>query len=806
MNKSHGRRDKATGLYPRGVAADKAAVRRILLAPFPAASGLGRGQQALLLAGFAVLFAMLGATAVNAVFGLGGVPVEHFMRDWVSSAVYMLVAGLVVLRAWRLSSKRAAWALFATGLSLYGLGNVLWSLWIEHLKDVPFPSICDALWLTLYPTFYVGIVLFSGFNGRRKAPAGVWLDGLMAGAGLAALGAALVFRPVLDATSGSTVAIATELAYPIGDLLLGALVIGLLALRGWHLDRVWALLGAGFLALSLADILYAVQVAGGSSSPSSITNLVYVVAVGLLAAAAWQPEPSQRAARVNSASALLIPGASALIALGLLVFDHFTRLDPLAFALAIVTLGAATLRTAIAFRDVGHLTEARHQAVTDDLTALPNRRLFMRRVADEIASAQAARGTVSVLMIDLDNFKQLNDTLGHGAGDALLQAIGPRLSSVVRATDTVARLGGDEFAILLVPGPHEAGAVRVAEKVLDALRAPFDIQGLSLRTTGSVGIATFPDHASSTEELMKSADVAMYQAKTTRSGYACYSADRDENSRERLTVVADLADAIEGEGIEVHFQPKADAVTRLMKGAEALVRWRHPSGRLVSPAEFLPAAEQAGLTRNLTRRVLTLALDQLAAWRRDGRDLDVSVNITAADLLDTSFPAELEEALALRGLPAESLVLEVTETSIFSDPERMGNVLAQIGESGIRLSLDDFGTGYSSLAHLRELPVGEVKIDRSFVSRMREDHTDMAIVYATVQLAAQLGMSVVAEGVEDTDTWALLHDLGCELIQGYAFSRPQPARDLEALLPARDDGLALAAAGALQPARSGADT
>jgi diguanylate cyclase (GGDEF)-like protein len=386
-------------------------------------------------------------------------------------------------------------------------------------------------------------------------------------------------------------------------------------------------------------------------------------------------------------------------------------------------------------------------------------------------------------MLDLDNFKQLNDTLGHNAGDSLLRLIGPRLAQALRSTDVVARLGGDEFAIMISSGANEEGAVRVAEKLMVALRAPFDVQGLALRITGSVGIAAFPDHAADTEELMKSADVAMYQAKATRNGFELYASERDPNSRERLAVVSELAEALERGQIHVHFQPKADVHTRTMVGAEALVRWRHPSGRVVPPGELLPAAERGGLSRALTRRVLACALDQLRDWRTAGHALDVSVNVTAADLLDTDFPNELQVALASRGLPTNALVLEVTETCILLDPERMGNVLATIGESGIRLSLDDFGTGYSSLAHLKALPVGEVKIDRSFVSRMCSDETDMAIVFATVQLAGKLGMSVVAEGVEDDATWRALSGLGCELIQGYGFSKPRPAEELVELLP-----------------------
>jgi GGDEF domain-containing protein len=278
-------------------------------------------------------------------------------------------------------------------------------------------------------------------------PANLWFDGLIAGAGLAAIGAALVFRPVLASTSGGPIAVATELAYPVGDLLLAALVMGVLALRGWRLDYTWGLLTAGFLVLALADCLYAVQVAQGVTNSSSVANIFSMLGVILLAFAAWQVEPAKPAQPVVRWSVLLLPAAFTLSALGLLVYDHFHRLNPIAFGLAIATLLAAIVRMALAFRDVRSLAEARRQASTDDLTLLPNRRMFISRTRDAIAGARIADGRSAILIFDLDNFKELNDTLGHQAGDLLLRRIGPRLKRVLRSTDMVARLSGDEFGV-----------------------------------------------------------------------------------------------------------------------------------------------------------------------------------------------------------------------------------------------------------------------------------------------------------------------------------------------------------------------
>jgi diguanylate cyclase (GGDEF)-like protein len=747
-------------------------------------SGLTRTELIALRAGFTVLVAILALTFINATLGLGGTALELTIREWLSCVVYILVAAIVALRVFHGGAQRRSWALFAVGLSLYGLGNVLWSVWVGNLQNPPIPSICDALWLTLYPLSYAGIVGFARLHEQRRLPAGVWLDGIIAGGGLAALGAALVFPSVLASAMGSTLAVATELAYPIGDLLLAALVVGVLALRGWRVDRIWGLLGGGFLLLSVADCMYAAQVANGASQPSAATNLFYLLAVAMLAFAAWQREPERRPDRLEGWSVLIVPAGFALMALGLLLYDHWHRIDQLAFVLASLTLLAAFVRMGLAFRDVRGLAEARREASTDDLTSLGNRRLFVRRAGRAI-SAAAGADQVSVLVLDLDNFKELNDTLGHSAGDTLLRQIGPRLEPAIGPTDTLARLGGDEFGVLLDPRRDELQMAELAEDILGRLRPPFEVHGLALHVTASIGLASYPIHADDLEGLLKCADVAMYQAKTTRSGYAFYTRERDTNSRERLGLAAELGAALEHDGLELHFQPIADARSRRITGVEALVRMRRADGTLVPPLSFLAAAEQGGMSRALTRRVLGIALDQLAAWRARGYDLRVAVNTTVADLMDVDFPLELVEALNSRGLDPEALVLEITETSILSDPVRIGDVITRLREFGITLSLDDFGTGYSTLAHLKSLPVGEVKIDRSFIARMCADATDAAIVRGTIQLAHTLGIRVVAEGLEDEETWGALNGLDCDLVQGYILSRPMAASQIEPQLELR---------------------
>ncbi len=750
----------------------------------PLDSVLGRRERRMLGAVTAVLIALVVATGVHAVFGLGGSSVEEPIRDWITSAVYILVGVIVCWRAVRTTEARTSWMIFAFGISIYGLGNVLWAAWIEHLPNPPIPSICDGMWLTLYPCCYLGIVGLAGVRERR-VPARMWLDGIVAGLGIAAIGAAIVVRPVLATVSGGTAAVITEMAYPLCDLLLAALVVGVLALRGWRLDRMWAMLGAGFIALAAADCMYALQVAGGASAPSALTNMTYDIGVMLLAIAAWQPRATIETDTVPSGAVLTIPAAFTVSALGLLIYDHFSRLDPIALALAMGTMVFAFARTALTFRDVRALAETRRQALTDDLTSMPNRRHFLRCVRDGIIASRATGESVALLIVDLDHFKELNDTLGHDAGDQLLRQVGERLHEVLRASDTAARLGGDEFGVLLSDSSDGASSELVAEKILKAIAQPFPIKSVGLRVTASIGIALFPEHAENDEQLMQHADVAMYEAKAAQSGYACYARERDKHSLERLTLAGELSHALENGEIEAHFQPKADAGSRRIVGVEALVRWQHPTRGLISPAEFVTVAEQAGLGRALTRRMLDLALTQARIWRDEGFDLHVAVNTTVADLQDTQFPAEVAATLEAHGLPPEALVLEVTENMVLADPVRVGDVLAQLGELGLGLSLDDFGTGFSSLTHLKSLPVGEVKIDRSFVGRMTTDPVDAAIVQATIQLAHSIGIRVVAEGIEDQVTWSSLVANHCELVQGYALSRPLPAIDLDALLRAQ---------------------
>ena len=413
----------------------------------------------------------------------------------------------------------------------------------------------------------------------------------------------------------------------------------------------------------------------------------------------------------------------------------------------------------------------RRQAMHDPLTGLPNRSLFVDRVERALAAARRDGTHPAVMLLDLDRFKEINDALGHHHGDELLRLVGPRIASVLRSSDTVARLGGDEFAVLLPSAQDAAAGAEVAEKIREALARPFDLQGVELEVSASLGVASFPGHGTDAETILQRADVAMYVTKGSRSGPELYAAARDDLP-DALAVVGDLKRGLDDGELGVVYQPKIDLITGDVRGVEALVRWTHPTRGLVLPGSFVGHAEHTGLIRPLTMHVLDAALAQVGDWRRSGLDLTVAVNLSVRNLLDRALPRDVAGLLERWDVPAGALVLELTESTIMADPDRARLVLEGLHELGVGLSIDDFGTGYSSLGKLKQLPVDEIKIDRSFVTNMALDRSDATIVRSTIDLARNLGLRVVAEGIEDDEVRALLAGLGCDLGQGYLFSRP----------------------------------
>jgi diguanylate cyclase (GGDEF)-like protein len=430
------------------------------------------------------------------------------------------------------------------------------------------------------------------------------------------------------------------------------------------------------------------------------------------------------------------------------------------------------------------MEEIERRAYYDELTGLPNRALYRDRIEHAILAAQRGGDQATLMLLDVDRFKEVNDALGHDTGDLLLQELARRLRETLRTNETLARLGGDEFGILL-PGASVDDAAFCASRIHAAFEAPFTLRGLALAVRTSIGIAAYPEHGDDLDLLLQHADVAMYVAKDSGGGTSIYDAAEDENDAARLALAGELRSAIENDELVLHFQPMAELESGRIVGAEALVRWDHPVRGFIQPADFIPLAERMGLLNPLSRHVVESSLRRCAAWNQSGLALRVSVNLTIPDLLDLQAPEWIGELLSEYGVRPEQLELEITESTILADPFRVRHVLNRLNELGVRLAIDDFGTGYSSLAYLKRLPVQRIKIDRSFVKDMCEDANDATIVRSTVELGRNLGLEVVGEGVESKEAWDALRALGCTLAQGYFIGKPMPADEFVALLQQR---------------------
>lgn len=411
-------------------------------------------------------------------------------------------------------------------------------------------------------------------------------------------------------------------------------------------------------------------------------------------------------------------------------------------------------------------------ALYDSLTGLPNRVLFAERLDGALrAGAEPAR--LALLLLDLDRFKEVNDTFGHAMGDRLLKEVTDRFGQTLRETDLVARLGGDEFALLLLDA-DAASASHLAERLLALLEPPFVIDDQAVAIGASIGIALAPEHGADGQALLQHADVAMYVAKRSEGSYAVYDRSQDDNASANLSLLADLREAISAGALSLHYQPQIESSGNRPVALEALVRWQHPVHGAIPPGEFVPLAERGGLIRALTEWVLRSAVAQAVRWRDDGLAVPIAVNLSMRDLLDPRFPDAVARLLGESGLSPTLLALEITESALMADERLAANNVARLRALGLRISIDDFGTGYSSLAYLDRLAADEVKIDRSFVQGLLTDESCGAIVRATIDLAHTLHCEVVAEGVEDAATWERLAELGCDRLQGYAIARPMP--------------------------------
>ncbi len=658
------------------------------------------------------------------------------------------------------------------GRSLYSAGSVAYAVDLQQREVMPYPSYADGLWLLFYPAAYGGILLL--VRARvRDYPRGVWIDGLTGGLTAAAVVVQVALEPVLSLTGGSPAVVATNLAYPVGDLLLLVVLISVLAVLSWKPGGSWWLLVAGVLTFVLVDTMYLFQAAQGTYVDGGLLDAGWPVALVLLAASGLWPSRQVRRLTAGSIHALAVPVLFACVSLLLLWWGSRQALSSLA---GLLNLGAVLLaigRAMLTFRDVGALAESRLQARTDELTGVANRRQFFESLNAELAGPV----TAAVVLVDLDRFKEVNDSLGHAVGDALLVQVTARLSAALAPHELLARLGGDEFAVLVPDGGEQAAGLRADALRLSLLR-PFVVESVTLRVEASFGVSGLEAGETSTAAVLRRADAAMYAAKLARNGVVIYTPDLDRHTSERMALVDDLHVALAEDQLVLHYQPKVELGTHRVVGVEALVRWQHPVRGLLAPDLFVPLAEECGLMHQLTEVVLAQALAQAGRWSTAGLALSVAVNVSPTNLLDLGLPRRVAELLVEHDLPASALHVEVTEGVLLLDRVRATEVLHALRDLGVRLAVDDYGTGYSSLAYLQELPVHDLKLDRSFVTRMHTDPVKAAIARSTVDLAHTLGLRLIAEGVETQEAMDALHAYGCDEVQGYHLTRPLPPEGL----------------------------
>jgi diguanylate cyclase (GGDEF)-like protein len=691
----------------------------------------------------------------------------------------MLVgASVLALARWHLvrDNERTAWLTLGIGMVCWLSGEAFWTVAYGPSENPPSFSAADIGYFAFYPFSYAAVIMLVRVRMRRT-PRAVWLDGIVGGLAAASVSAAVFLQPIADSASGSLPFVVANLAYPCADLLLLALVVCSFSLSGWRPDRSWLLLGGGLVALGASDISYLFETAKDSYVEGTPLDIGWPVGMALLGLAPWRRPRRIDVLAFESWTIVVIPLFFALVALAVLTGNRLWNAPSLAVILAFGSICAGFVRLTLTFKEVRSLSELRREARTDELTSLGNRRLFYERMSALLDDRPRER-RLALLLIDLDRFKEVNDSLGHQFGDKLLRQVGPRLRDAVGGDDTIARLGGDEFSIILDTGDMRS-AVELARRVQNALDKPFQLDGVPVKISASIGIALFPEHATDANQLLRHADVAMYAAKETHASHRIYEPKQDENTRARLTTINELRAALERRDLIVHYQPKF-TTSNTLAGAEALVRMSDPKGGLVPPDKFLPLAEQAGLMHLMTAHVLDIVLDDIAKWRERGRYMKVAVNLSVTNLLDSDFPAYVAGALMKRRLPGKALTFEITETTILSDPERARIAVQRLRSLGADISLDDYGTGYASIAYLRQMPLHELKLDRSFVSNLEDDAVAKSFFTSTVTLAHTLGLRVVAEGIETQEMWDAARNAGCDIGQGYFFAKPMNAADFTA--------------------------
>ncbi|MCV7440857.1 bifunctional diguanylate cyclase/phosphodiesterase [Mycobacterium paraense] len=701
-----------------------------------------------------------------------------FFAKFLYPTLNLSAAALIGVRAYRVTADRLAWLLIAVGMAVSAIGDIVYVTWVPEGQS---PSAADPEYLLFYPFVYAGLLLLMR-SRLRSVPLPIRLDALVCALAAAAVGVSLRAGPIHAAAVRAPATVLVGLIYPWGDLILLAVTAGMLPILGWRKGLRWGLLVVGFVAFAVADTAYLFETAEGTYRVGTTLDALWPAASLLVAMASWAPWTSTAPAPKRGVGSYAVPVVCTVVALAVAVVGHNSRL---ATALAALSLIAVAARFSATFRDVSMLAERHKQAMTDELTALPNRRSLATALTGLSDSAPAGPLSVpgapsrrALLLLHLYEFDEISDSIGARFGDELLCHVANRLAHCVRHDDLLARVNDDEFAILLAEGSDLIAARAQAGRLLEALSEPFALDPITVQVDARIAIALCPDHCDHPQELLNRAEIAMPHAKSAISKIAVYDPayemyrDNDPNLVEELR-----AALLDDEQLTVYYQPKINASDGSVHSVEALMRWRHPHRGLLLPEEFLCAAERAGLMRQVANRAINLALKQVRSWRDEGMALPVAVNLSTTNLLDLDLVSTIEGLLRTHCLPADSLILEITESALV-DSARSRHTVAALQALGVRISLDDYGTGWSSLARLQDVSVDELKLDRVFVSRLAHDPRSVAIVRSTVALARSLGADLVAEGVEDEVTLRALRRYGCTITQGFVHSPPLPPDDL----------------------------
>jgi diguanylate cyclase (GGDEF)-like protein len=688
----------------------------------------------------------------------------------------------ILIRVRRRSPLRLAWSMIGVGIALYSAGNVLYLFYDQNLNPIPSPAPSDAVYLLSYLALVIGVAMMT----QRAFGIGhtsIRLDGAVAGLAIGSISVMLWFRPILNA-SGHPLEVIVGMAYPLCDVVLLVLLVAGIAPRRFRLTLPVALLVAGVLAFVVGDIIYLNQIAVNTYVGGTPLDGTWVVGTFLMGLAAW-PRGERRARardeRATPPGVALIPVTFGFLSLAVVGISLFHKTSPVAVGMALAALGVMIVRMALTLREVREATSRSFRdARTDALTGLQNRRSFTESLERE-CRALGDDHNLGVLLLDLDHFKEVNDSLGHHVGDDLLRIVAQRFQEKIAGRGDLARIGGDEFACWFVTTTR-ARLIAFAHELVDGLADPITLDGVSVKVGASVGVALSPDDGSNAAELLRSADVAMYEAKRTQSAVCSYQPKHDVNSREQLTMINDLRVAIVDRALTLNYQPTLDMHSGRVYGVEALVRWQHPTRGLLYPDAFVPLAERTGLIPELTRAVLELAIEEASHLEGLGHVLQMSVNISRYDLVDEELPMFIDRLLDHYRVPHHRLTLEVTESCLATDPEHVSRSIRNLRMRGIRISIDDFGVGYSSMSQLLALPIDELKIDKSFILALETDARAGAIISSAVELGRALNLTIVAEGVENAQSLELLKRLGADVAQGFQIARPLTVEKLHKYL------------------------